>query len=92
MLLFQRLNEISGIVKSFIDPTNVLTLYEHFAQLCLGGRWCNFDTIPPQSALVFHYKSQEFNNDTIAEKTIFKFKDQLERTVKKTLEEIKLTP
>lgn len=91
-ILLQRFNETNGLVKSFIDPTYVLSIYEHFAHLCLGEDWCNFDTLDPSMSAVFHYKTSEINNATISDKTIFKYKDELVAAVNLTMSETGFVP
>jgi hypothetical protein len=70
----------------------VLSLYEHFAQLCLDDDWCNFKTLPPSTSLVFHYKPNEVSNATMTDTTIFKYKDELVKVVNQTLADAKFTP
>lgn len=82
-------------VKCFHNPELVLTLHNHFPLACLGGS-CQSYPISTEHAQLQHYRADcvktlkkscdEYKQNAIEDKTIWKFKSQLISRSVKTLE------
>jgi hypothetical protein len=72
-----------------------VSLNVHFALACLGGETCFKIPVKQEDSLVFHYRNEPlwpYDNRTILDTTMLKYKDILVRSFNLVLDETGFKP
>ena len=80
--------------KAILSPDNILSVFNHGYLECFERQCTNF-TFPTNVAQLNHYRDEEkvaSNGQTVVDTTVWKFKDELVRDVKETIENMKFEP
>jgi Glycosyltransferase family 92 len=94
----ERTRQFSGWMfyqlKSIIVPERVQTLHQHEATLCFGGE-CKRKKVQPNIAQISHYREKvkhRFENYSIPDFTLYRFKEKLMKDVEATLNATRFKP
>lgn len=89
-------------MKSFQSTERVLAIHNHFPMICIGQDYIDFQTIDKDIAQLQHYRRgcenypkdecDDFKQNTIKDKSLWKHKDEIIANVRKSLEEMKYFP